>query len=173
MLETQLIRFKIVLASGKIVNASASKYPDLYKALKGGNNNFGVVARFDFKTFEQGKLWGGLIVYNYTNPREKLQRLQDFNTLSGAGGDPFATVTNVYSFTAGGPGAIRYIPSYVCESSSLSRSAQTLHRHSAAPDSELNGNSEPKKSYHSVNRSIWAAVSRTSNIKQHYLAQPT
>ncbi|MCJ1268116.1 hypothetical protein MMC22_008002, partial [Lobaria immixta] len=104
--------FEIVLASGKIVNASASKYPDLYKALKGGNNNFGVVTRFDFKTFEQGKLWGGLIVYNYTNPIEKLQRLQNFNTLSGAGGDPFATVTNVYSFTATGPSAIIYLPTY-------------------------------------------------------------
>lgn len=51
-------------------------------------------------------------MYNYTNPREKLQRLQDFNTLSGAGGDPFATVTNVYSFTATGPSAIIYLPTY-------------------------------------------------------------
>lgn len=37
--------------------------------------------------------------------------LQDF-TLSGAGGDPFATVTNVYQFTAAGPSIIIYLPTY-------------------------------------------------------------
>lgn len=51
-------------------------------------------------------------MYNYTNPREKLQRLQDFTTLSGAGGDPFATITNVYQFTAAGPSIIIYLPTY-------------------------------------------------------------
>lgn len=94
------------------MNANASNNADLHRALKGGNNNFGIVTRFDYKTFEQGKLWGGLIVYNYTNPREKLQRLQDFTKLSGAGGDPFATVTNVYQFTAAGPSIIIYLPTY-------------------------------------------------------------
>lgn len=107
-----LILIQIILASGKILNASASKYPDPHKALKGGNNNFGIVTRFDCQTFEQGKLWGGLIVYNYTNSREKLQLLQDFTTLSGAGGEPFATVTNVYQFTAAGPSTIVYLPTY-------------------------------------------------------------
>lgn len=74
--------------------------------------NFGIVTRFDSNTFEQGKLRGGLIVYNYTDPREKLQRLQDFITISGAGGDPFATVTNVYQFTAAGPDIVIYLPTY-------------------------------------------------------------
>lgn len=103
---------QIVLASGKIINANTSKYADLHKASKGGNNNFGIVTRFDYRTFEQGKLWGGLIVYNFTDAREKLQRLQDFTTLSGARGDPFATVTNVYQLTASGPSIIIYLPTY-------------------------------------------------------------
>jgi len=55
--------FQIVLANGKITNANATSNPDLFVALKGGTNNFGVVTRFDFKTFTQGQLWGGSIVY--------------------------------------------------------------------------------------------------------------
>jgi hypothetical protein len=35
---------------------------DLHKALKGGNNNFGIVTRFDLEAFPQGPVWGGSIV---------------------------------------------------------------------------------------------------------------
>ena len=55
--------FQIVLASGQTVNANATSYPDLFVALKGGTNNFGVVTRIDLKTFTQGQLWGGAITY--------------------------------------------------------------------------------------------------------------
>lgn len=58
-----VVNFQIVLASGKIVDANATTNPDLFIALKGGSNNFGVVTRFDFKTFAQGQLWGGAITY--------------------------------------------------------------------------------------------------------------
>jgi len=52
-----------VLANGQIVDANASSYSDLFYALKGGSNNFGVVTRIDLKTFPQGKFWGGFIGY--------------------------------------------------------------------------------------------------------------
>jgi hypothetical protein len=58
--------FRIVLANGKITDANATSNSDLFAALKGGTNNFGVVTRFDFKTFPQGQLWGGSIVYPNT-----------------------------------------------------------------------------------------------------------
>lgn len=37
-----------MLSSGDIVNANATSKPDLYRALKGGGNNFGVVTAIDF-----------------------------------------------------------------------------------------------------------------------------
>ena len=58
-----MVNFQIVLASGKITNANATFNADLFVALKGGSNNFGVVTRYDIETFSQGPFWGGGIVY--------------------------------------------------------------------------------------------------------------
>lgn len=55
--------YEVVLASGKVVNANALENPDLWKALRGGGNNLGVVTRFDLRTFKQGPFWGGAVFY--------------------------------------------------------------------------------------------------------------
>lgn len=46
-----VVNYEVVLASGEIVNANASCHPELWRALKGGSSNFGVVTRFDINTF--------------------------------------------------------------------------------------------------------------------------
>ncbi|KAF2643780.1 FAD binding domain-containing protein [Massarina eburnea CBS 473.64] len=51
--------FEVVTASGIIVTASPTNYPDLYWALRGGGNNFGIVTKFNLKTISQGLMWGG------------------------------------------------------------------------------------------------------------------
>ncbi|KAI1498610.1 hypothetical protein F5X99DRAFT_392817 [Biscogniauxia marginata] len=43
--------FEVVLADSRIVNANAATNEDLYRALKGGGSNFGVVTRFDLETY--------------------------------------------------------------------------------------------------------------------------
>ena len=53
-----------MIANGQIVNANANSNPDLFKALKGGGNNFGVVTRVDMATFQLGPYWGGGIYYS-------------------------------------------------------------------------------------------------------------
>lgn len=55
--------FELVLASGETVNANASENADLWRALRGGGNNFGVVTRYDLRTFPQGLFWGGAAFY--------------------------------------------------------------------------------------------------------------
>jgi hypothetical protein len=52
-----------VTASGIIVTASAKTFPDLYWALRGGGNNFGIVTKFNMRTFAQVAMWGGPRVY--------------------------------------------------------------------------------------------------------------
>lgn len=50
-------------ASGIIVTASATKYSDLFWTLRGGGNNFGIVTKFNMRTFALGPMWGGPRVY--------------------------------------------------------------------------------------------------------------
>ncbi|RAL10134.1 FAD-binding oxidoreductase [Aspergillus homomorphus CBS 101889] len=42
--------FEVLLADGRLVNANANENSDLYRALKGGGSNFGIVTRFDLAT---------------------------------------------------------------------------------------------------------------------------
>lgn len=58
-----VVNFQVVLSSGQVVNANANENADLWIALRGGGNNFGIVTRYDFRTFEQGLVWGGNIFY--------------------------------------------------------------------------------------------------------------
>ncbi|KAK3347358.1 hypothetical protein B0H65DRAFT_460286 [Neurospora tetraspora] len=47
----QVRGFEVVLGNGQVVYCSAEIRPDLYRALKGGGSNFGVVTRFDLQTY--------------------------------------------------------------------------------------------------------------------------
>ncbi|KAL3492131.1 hypothetical protein BJX62DRAFT_250876 [Aspergillus germanicus] len=47
----QVVNYEVVLSDGRIVNAKKDENPDLFIALKGGGNNFGIVTRFDMATF--------------------------------------------------------------------------------------------------------------------------
>ncbi|KAI1148201.1 hypothetical protein F4825DRAFT_470629 [Nemania diffusa] len=58
-----VVSYEIVLASGEVVEANAERNTDLWVALKGGGNNFGIVTRFDLRVFPQGQLWGGKVFY--------------------------------------------------------------------------------------------------------------
>lgn len=49
-----VLNMEVVLASGESVNANASHHADLFAALKGGQNNFGIVTRSDLRSFPQG-----------------------------------------------------------------------------------------------------------------------
>ena len=43
------------------MTATARSHPDLWRALKGGSNNFGVVTRFTVRCFPSTKIWSGFI----------------------------------------------------------------------------------------------------------------
>ena len=55
--------FEVVLASGAIIHADATRNSNLWVALKGGLNNFGIVTSFTMRTFRSGKIWGGIAYY--------------------------------------------------------------------------------------------------------------
>lgn len=70
-----MVNFEVVLASGEIVNANAETNSDLWVALKGGGNSFGIVTRFDLRVFEQGQLWGGKVFYFQPSFSTQIQSL--------------------------------------------------------------------------------------------------
>lgn len=47
----------------QIVNANDTENSGLFRALKGGSANFGIVTRFDMQAFDAPELWGGLVTY--------------------------------------------------------------------------------------------------------------
>lgn len=55
--------FEVVLANSTIVTASAQENSDLFTALKGGGNNFGIVTRFDPMAFPASPIWSGSVTY--------------------------------------------------------------------------------------------------------------
>ncbi|KAF2460944.1 putative oxidoreductase [Lineolata rhizophorae] len=75
-----VINFEVVLANGSIVNANATSNPDLWKALRGGSNNFGIVTRFDMRALPQGELWGGGFVTEISTLPESLRAFHEMTT---------------------------------------------------------------------------------------------
>lgn len=58
-----VLSYEAVTASGLIINVSQTSYPDLYWALRGGGNNFGIVTQFNVQAYPQGLMWGGRRAY--------------------------------------------------------------------------------------------------------------
>ena len=57
-----MLDFEVALASGDLTRANGGTNSDLFKALKGGSNNFGVVTAFTMRVFPQQDIWGGTVV---------------------------------------------------------------------------------------------------------------
>lgn len=56
--------YELVTASGIIITASQDSFPDLYWALRGGGNNFGIVTQFNAITIPRAPtMWGGMRTY--------------------------------------------------------------------------------------------------------------
>lgn len=53
-----------MLANSSIVTVNEQSHPDLYFALRGGGNNFGIVTAYTFETFPQGPIFSGSVVWS-------------------------------------------------------------------------------------------------------------
>lgn len=61
------------------MNANADSHPDLWQALKGGSNNFGIVTNFEMFAFEQEDLWGGVVLLPGTATDDLIPAFVNFN----------------------------------------------------------------------------------------------
>ncbi|KAF4535233.1 FAD binding domain containing protein [Lasiodiplodia theobromae] len=69
--------YEVVLANGTITTASESQNLDLYFALRGGSNNFGIVTTFTVRTFPQGPVLNARVVYSDDQTEQVLDRVFD------------------------------------------------------------------------------------------------
>ncbi|KAJ3780791.1 hypothetical protein GGU10DRAFT_278748 [Lentinula aff. detonsa] len=63
-----VVAMEVVLPDGEIKTVVGSRLVDrdLFFALRGGGNNFGIVTKFTLKTYPQTEVWGGSIIYSGT-----------------------------------------------------------------------------------------------------------
>ncbi|KAG6334915.1 hypothetical protein ID866_4176 [Astraeus odoratus] len=92
--------YELVLPNGSVVNVTQSSDPDLFFALKGGFNNFGIVTRFTLQAFPQGQVWGGTVLYEGTVLDQVNAATANFSANCT---DPKAQIIMVYSYVSGEP----------------------------------------------------------------------
>ncbi|KAI1816278.1 FAD binding domain-containing protein [Poronia punctata] len=75
-----VLEFELVLANSSVVHVTESNHPDLFMALKGGGNNFGIVTSYLLKVYRQGQVWGGNLIFdaNPTVNRKMLAAIRNF-----------------------------------------------------------------------------------------------
>src|SRR6266536_1661612 len=72
----QFVSLQLVLASGEVIEVSATRHPELFWALKGGGGNFGVVTRFTFRAHRFGPMMRvGVSLYE---PEDAAQALREY-----------------------------------------------------------------------------------------------
>ncbi|KAI0156880.1 putative FAD-binding oxidoreductase [Xylariaceae sp. FL1272] len=85
-----IISYEVVLADGSVVAASTASNPDLFWALKGGTNNFGIVTKFVARTYPIYNAWGGILLYSSDQVPALLQALYEYETQPNK--DPYANM---------------------------------------------------------------------------------
>jgi hypothetical protein len=75
---SNVIEYEIVLADGTITTASEKWNPDLWRALKGGGNNFGIVTRLTLRSFPSGSVWSGFLYMPSSQAQKTLVGFNEF-----------------------------------------------------------------------------------------------
>ncbi|KAF3018999.1 hypothetical protein E8E14_012878 [Neopestalotiopsis sp. 37M] len=94
-----VLEYEIVLANGTISVASENENPDLYWALRGGGNNFGIVTAFTYKTFPQDQVYNGRSSYGQIQTEQVLDKVYDLFTSPAALSDLSMGYDLYYSYS--------------------------------------------------------------------------
>ncbi|KAF2969679.1 hypothetical protein GQX73_g3916 [Xylaria multiplex] len=98
-----IVGYEVVLADGSVVEARATgRYADLFWALHGGHNNFGIVTRFDLKTFPITSAYIGGAAWDGRDPSFETQFFSAFESYVAPGGgvdDPNVAISAILGLT--------------------------------------------------------------------------
>ena len=85
-----VISYRVVTASGRVLRASRAEHPDLYWGLRGGGGNFGVVVEFEFRLHPTGTR--ALVAEHTFGPEQAAAALRGWRDLAAGAPRP-ATFT--------------------------------------------------------------------------------
>ena len=91
--------YEVVLSNGQIVEANANENSDLWIALRGGSNNFGIVTKFSFATFSQALMWGGFTYSDISTAPQQIEAFSNFSTNPNY--DKHASLIQIYGYGSG------------------------------------------------------------------------
>ncbi len=85
-----MLEYTLVLPNASIVTVREDNHPDLFTALRGGGNNFGIVTSFLLRAYPQGDVWGGNLWFeanDKTTPKilKAVRDFTEYNTDPKAG----------------------------------------------------------------------------------------
>ncbi|KAK6863745.1 FAD binding domain-containing protein [Apiospora arundinis] len=114
-----VVAYELVLANATMITVTRESHPDIYKALQGSGNAFGIVTAYTLKTYPQGDVWGGHYTFSATedNNKKLLAAVRDFTEYYP---DEKAGIILTAETTVGGLLDIWILPR---------RHLQQLHRH--------------------------------------------
>ncbi|GAW17542.1 hypothetical protein ANO14919_070000 [Xylariales sp. No.14919] len=75
-----VVSYRVVLANGVIITVTRDMHADLFRALKGGSNNFGVVVSFTMRTMPGNEIWGGVTMTPKQHISHAIRAVTDFTT---------------------------------------------------------------------------------------------
>ncbi|KAF2830916.1 FAD-binding domain-containing protein [Ophiobolus disseminans] len=78
MVCSNIIEYEVALADGCVVKASETSFPDLWRVLKGGGNNFGIVTRFTARAFPSSNIWSGFLYLPSSQAPKVLSCFREF-----------------------------------------------------------------------------------------------
>ncbi|TFK36628.1 hypothetical protein BDQ12DRAFT_686234 [Crucibulum laeve] len=101
-----IVAYELVLPTGQVIQASKLSHPDLFFALKGGYNNFGIVTGFTMQAFHQPQVWGGTIIIDGANEPIVATAVENF---SNNVKDTKAGINTLYNFSNGSISIVQII----------------------------------------------------------------
>ncbi|KAF4621264.1 hypothetical protein D9613_000225 [Agrocybe pediades] len=95
-----VVAYELVKPNGQVGVVTEASDPDLFFALKGGFNNFGIVTKFTLKTFPSTGIWGGFQFIAGSDIAQNTAAVADFCANVK---DPKANIIADYGFVSGQP----------------------------------------------------------------------
>ncbi|KAJ5342508.1 hypothetical protein N7541_011632 [Penicillium brevicompactum] len=97
-----IFEYEVVLTNSTITTASETHNPELYFALRGGGNNFGIVTAFTVRTFSQGPVYTSMTTYSANQSSQVLDKVYDLYTDKRLASDKEMGYDLYYTYNSGG-----------------------------------------------------------------------